>query len=155
MGVPNPELLVGETVLLLGIGSMLALTALAGAGMRFPYSSPCLRGPSDVGGAPNPNLPLGTGTPPFLSNFAILSRKPVAGVLPLPGTGEPLVFGDVGRELGTPEAEFLCSRAAIRSLRFVTGIWERAVALCEGDSQVMRIIKSRNHLHFKQWQRVL
>jgi hypothetical protein len=27
------------------------------------------------GGAPKPNEPRGTGTPPFFSNFAILSRR--------------------------------------------------------------------------------
>ena len=94
------NVLVGEVALPTRTGSMLPLLVLAGAGMRFPYSSPCLRGPSDTGGAPNPNLPLGTGTPPFLSNFAILSRKPVAGgtaLLLLPGTGVPLGIGDVAR----------------------------------------------------------
>lgn len=95
----GPNVLVGE-VALLRTGNMLPLTALVGAGMRFPYNSPCLRGPSDVGGAPNPNLPLGTGTPPFLSNFAILSRKPVAegtALVLLPGMGAPLGMGDVAR----------------------------------------------------------
>lgn len=43
----------------------------------FPYSSPFfLAWPfSATGGAPKPKLPLGTGVPPFCSNFAILSFK--------------------------------------------------------------------------------
>ena len=98
-------------------GRVVPLNALAGAGMRLPYSSPRLRGPSDGGGAPIPKLPRGTGTPPFLSNFAILSRKPGAVA---PATVAVLGVGDVALETPlTPELR--CSRAAMRSLRFVTG----------------------------------
>lgn len=49
-------------------------------GMRFPYSSRLAFNPPS-GGAPNPKLPLGIGTPPFDSNLAILERRLPAGPL--------------------------------------------------------------------------
>jgi hypothetical protein len=88
-------------------------------GMRFPYNSRLVFSPLS-GGAPNPKLPRGIGTPPFDSNLAILERR-----LPT----EPLV-GDEGLEgedcgdVCWPcwGAETLrCCRAAMRSFRFPTG----------------------------------
>lgn len=96
-----------------------ALTTLAGAEMRFPYNSPRFLGPSTVGGAPSPKLPLGTGTPPLRSNLAILSRKAPAVCAPPPAEDTTLGVGDVGRAVAPPFVAFRCSRAAMRSLRFV------------------------------------
>lgn len=89
-------------------------------GILFPYNSPLFRGPSTAGGAPKPNLPLGTGTPPFFSNLAILSRK-----APFDSPEPPLLevmlgVGEVAREEEALSA-FLCSRAAMRSFKFVAG----------------------------------
>ncbi|KAH0583435.1 hypothetical protein H2248_009063 [Termitomyces sp. 'cryptogamus'] len=61
-----------------------------------------------MGGAPSPKLPLGTGTPPFFSNFAILSRsRAELGTAP----GVRGIEGDDGRSevasltLGVPVGE--------------------------------------------------
>lgn len=52
--------------------------------IRFPYNSPRFLAGAFSGNwePPMPKLPRGTGTPPFSSNLAILSRKPP---VPLPG----------------------------------------------------------------------
>jgi hypothetical protein len=89
--------------------------ALTVPGMRLPYNSPRLfAGPfSANGGAPKPKLPRGTGTPPFFSNLAILSRNPAElGVEA--GAGD----GEVGRG---PGDTLRCWSAAIRSFRLIGG----------------------------------
>lgn len=55
---------------------MLETRGFDNPGTRFPYNSPFrFDDPSSTGGAPIPKLPLGTGTAPFFSKFAILSRR--------------------------------------------------------------------------------
>jgi hypothetical protein len=73
-----------------GSGELERLTGPLGLftpGMRFPYNSRLVSRPLS-GGAPNPKLPRGIGTPPFDSNFAILERRLLA----------PPLGGDEGLE---------------------------------------------------------
>jgi hypothetical protein len=103
-----------------GSGEAERLTGLTGPlglftpGIRFPYNSRLAFSPLS-GGAPNPKLPRGIGTPPFDSNLAILERRLLA----------PPLVGDEGLDVGCEScwgAETLrCCRAAIRSFRFPTG----------------------------------
>jgi hypothetical protein len=86
------------------------------AATLFPYSSRLFVEPSSSGGgAPMPKLPRGIGTPPFLSNFAILSRR-----LPLGGVRDAS-RGGVERD-GDGDVELLrCWRAAMRSFKLFDG----------------------------------
>lgn len=103
-------------------------------GIRLPYSSPLFLAGifSAGGGAPIPKLPFGTGTPPFFSNFAILSKTlggpPPPPPAPLLRVGAATVeetaemdAGMVDTGGGAPVLLFRCWRAAIRSLRLMTG----------------------------------
>jgi hypothetical protein len=66
------------------------------AATLFPYSSRLFVEPvSSGGGTPIAKLPRGIGTPPFLSNLAILSRR-----LPRGGVTEASRGGCVGEEVG-------------------------------------------------------
>lgn len=82
----------------------------------FPYSSRLFEEPaSSGGGAPIAKLPRGMGTPPFLSNLAILSRR-----LPRGGVWDASRGGNVGDGVG--EGELLrCWRAAMRSFKLFDG----------------------------------
>lgn len=80
-----------------GNGEPDRLTGLLGLftlGIRLPYNSRLVLCPPS-GGAPNPKLPRGIGTPPFCSNFAIFERRlptfPLLGEeLDVGGGDEPL-----------------------------------------------------------------
>ena len=86
------------------------------AATLFPYSSRLFVEPaSSGGGAPIAKLPRGMGTPPFLSNLAILSRR-----LPRGGVRDASRGGNVGDGVG--EGELVrCWRAAMRSFRLFDG----------------------------------
>lgn len=80
-------------------------------GMRLPYSSRLAFCPPS-GGAPNPKLPRGIGTPPLDSNLAILERRPGDDALEL---DEDCCWPCWGAET------LRCWRAAMRSFKFPTG----------------------------------
>jgi len=86
------------------------------AATLFPYSSRLFVEPaSSAGGALRPKLLRGIGTPPFLSNLAILSRR-----LPRGGVRDASRGGGVGD--GDGEGEPLrCWRAAMRSFKLFGG----------------------------------
>ena len=86
------------------------------AATLFPYSSRLFVEPaSSGGGAPIAKLPRGTGTPPFLSNLAILSRR-----LPRGGVRDASRGGIVGDGVGEGELS-RCWRAAMRSFKVFDG----------------------------------
>jgi hypothetical protein len=88
------------------------------AATLFPYSSRLFVEPnSSGGGAHIAKLPRGIGTPPFLSNLAILSRR-----LPRGGVRDASRGGDEGDGEGEGEGEPLrCWRAAMRSFKLLDG----------------------------------
>lgn len=97
--------------------------------IRFPYNSPRFFAAAAFSvkgdGTPIAKLPRGTGTPPFSSNLAILSRR-----VPVPAIGMPFEvtwvdgcwFGETLR----------CWRAAIRSLRLTGGVCAREAIAISG-----------------------
>jgi len=86
------------------------------AATLFPYSSRLFVEPtSSGGGTPIAKLPRGTGTPPFLSNLAILSRR-----LPRGGVRDASREGNVGDGVGEGELS-RCWRAAMRSFKVFDG----------------------------------
>lgn len=86
------------------------------AATLFPYSSRLFVEPtSSGGGTPIAKLPRGTGTPPFLSNLAILSRR-----LPRGGVRDASRGGNVGDGVGEGELS-RCWRAAMRSFKVFDG----------------------------------
>ena len=90
------------------------------AATLFPYSSRLFVEPvSSGGGAPIAKLPRGIGTPPFLSNLAILSRR-----LPRGGVRDASRGGDEGDGEGEGDGDgepLRCSRAAMRSFKLLDG----------------------------------
>jgi len=86
------------------------------AATLFPYSSRLFVEPaSSTAGVPIAKLPRGMGTPPFLSNLAILSRRVPRGRARDASRG-----GNVGDGVG--EGELLrCWRAAMRSFKLFGG----------------------------------
>lgn len=94
----------------------------ASSGTRFPYNSPrFFVDPSAARGVLVPKRPLGTGTAPFLSKFAILSFRLLAPGRRLFAASEPWLVDEALR----------CCSAAMRSLRLTGGTGGRVVALEE------------------------